>query len=62
LVGIVVVDEISDTNKFLASIRAREKDDGDAESILFWDAANIWWIGLENEDVTTFRDWTNVNL
>jgi hypothetical protein len=29
---------------------------------LFGDAAGVWWIGLEHEDVSAFRNRTDVNL
>lgn len=61
-VYVVVVDEISDANEFLSAIRTGEQYDGDTESILFWDSADVWWVGLEHEDVTAFGNWADVDL
>jgi hypothetical protein len=62
LIRIVIVNKIPYANKFLASIRAREENNGYTQSILFGDAARVWRISLKYENVTTFRDWTYVNL
>lgn len=54
-VRVLVIYKITNTYKFVASIRAGKEDDSDSQCVIDWNSAHIWWISLTKKFIFTTK-------